>query len=207
MKRFSKSLLMIAAMFCLMGFASVQSAFADTVTYTTTGTFGAGGNTVTAGGVTLTFTGGTFMGNPTQGGQTFTFAQFGTFTVSGTGTGGALNTTFTLNVAQTNPAAGSGNIAGTVTGQLSIENSTVFINFNNPTPGTGLAAGPGRIVLGTHIYEVFNTSINNPNEATTLNGRISETNPIPEPATMILLGTGLAGIAAKVRRRRNNTEA
>lgn len=46
-----------------------------------------------------------------------------------------------------------------------------------------------------------------PGTSSGLGGRITET-PIPEPAAMLLLGTGLAGIAAKVRKRRNaNKEA
>jgi hypothetical protein len=35
-----------------------------------------------------------------------------------------------------------------------------------------------------------------------IGGAQQSTNPVPEPMTMILFGSGLVGIAAKVRRRR-----
>ena len=65
--------------------------------------------------------------------------------------------------------------------------------FNN----TGTFSGSGTNTL----------DLAEPGTSSGLAGRIAET-PIPEPAAMLLLGTGLAGIAAKVRKRRNaNKEA
>ncbi|MBA3442886.1 MAG: PEP-CTERM sorting domain-containing protein [Pyrinomonadaceae bacterium] len=56
----------------------------------------------------------------------------------------------------------------------------------------------------------FNIGVINPSSGTTASltvigaiNNTSSTAPIPEPATMLLLSTGLAGVAAKVRKRRN----
>ncbi len=66
------------------------------------------------------------------------------------------------------------------------------------TGGTGLFTGASGslIATGTVAFNPNGTS----NAHADFNGTITT---VPEPATMILLGTGLAGIAAKVRKRRH----
>lgn len=78
----------------------------------------------------------------------------------------------------------------------------------NPLPGQ---APPGQqVTCGTGSFRVrINDLSINPGQTAALNGDIlaAQQQPIPEPATLILMGTGLSGIAAAVRKRRRRKQA
>lgn len=197
LKSISLGIALIAVMTLSQGVAR-----ADVVTFSTAGCFGGGcppGVTSTAFGsntATLVFTNQNTTTVNTGTPSGFTTADLGTLTIGGVGTFNA--TPFTLQVNQTAPTAGSGIFGGTLSGTLIVNGSDAHIVFNQTS-----------LVLGNIRYDLTNLRNGNildldPNSTggiTRISARISA-EPIPEPATMFLLGTGLAGVAAKIRKRR-----
>ena len=158
-------------------------------------------------------------GNPVDLAQNFN--NLGSFRLNTTphvydGNTFVLRVTFTApqGIVRNNSQLFTAIVSGTVT---SNDQGGVVIRFNNTThtftfndtncepdptggvPGQQTTCGSGRFTLEIDPFIAID-----PGQTVSIRGAITsaQQTAIPEPATMILLGTGLAGVAASARKRR-----
>lgn len=146
------------------------------------------------------FTNMTFLGiGALSGGN-----NLGTFFLS-TAPGTLVAGTFTLNVTFTSPTGINGGqfttYAAIISGSVSpnVDQGGVNIDFDNTPVVFTFNDGTNTGTFSLAIADLF---VESGQVANVTAGTTGSQEPIPEPATLLLLGMGLTGIAAKLRKRR-----
>lgn len=158
----------------------------------------------------LTFAGNTFTGATALGvGSLSGTNRLGTFTLGLSDPAQMASGTFTLNITFTAPTGINGgqlaNYTATVTGSIAPlpNEGGVFVTFNQPAGGTVFSFSNGTST-GSFTLMLANVFVQSGQTANLTAGFTgSQQSTVPEPMTMVLFGTGLSGIAAAARRRRN----
>ena len=111
-----------------------------------------------------------------------------------------LNITFT---APTGIAGGQGaNYVATVLGSVSpnVDQGGINVHFQNPTQTFTFSDGLNTGSFSLTVADLFVQTGRSANLTAGFTGQ--QAPAVPEPATLLLLGTGIAGVAAKLRSRR-----